>query len=68
MIALSAVKGPKDSGRDPLHLIGMVFVYQYQLPLYANHEVHNHYTRQQQNLHIVLLNIPLPGNALDSSI
>ena len=24
----------------------------YQLPLYANHEVHNHYTRQQQNLHI----------------
>ena len=26
--------------------------YFYQLPLYANHEVHNHYTRQQQNLHI----------------
>ena len=23
--------------------------YFYQLPLYANHEVHNHYTRQQQN-------------------
>ena len=22
------------------------------IPLYANHEVHNHYTRQQQNLHI----------------
>ena len=26
--------------------------YFYQLPFYANHEVHDHYTRQQQNLHI----------------
>ena len=29
--------------------------YFYQLPLYANHDVHNHYTRQQQNLHICVV-------------
>ena len=29
--------------------------YFYQLHFYANHEVHNHYTRQQQNLNICVV-------------
>ena len=32
-----------------------VHEYFYQLPFYVNHGVHDHYTRQQQNLHICVV-------------